>query len=179
MPRLTQASIRATRSDRKLLDMLLEQLTESLPPSVYDEPDDLVAAMQGLPVGLRAMAFTYQLDVSMALDDLGWHFANWFHEVYSDETSRGLKELGAEEIAAIFDQAREILKRHAAEFEAALEGEEEDFAEWYQKSSMLQELKPLNERVWAILQTEREGEEPGLFRYWVAYARKHPERVAP
>jgi hypothetical protein len=179
MPRLTQAAIRATRADSKLLDMLLAQLTESLPPSTYEDPEQLVAAMQRLPVGLRAMASTYQLDVSMALDDLGWHFANWFDEGYAEETSRGLKELGADEIAAVFDQAREILNKHLDEFDAALNDDVKDFVDWYPTSAMHHELKPLNERLWAILQTEHPGEEPGLFRYWVAYARKYPERVAP
>jgi len=38
---------------------------------------EFVAEIKELPVGLRSMATTYELDVSLALDDLGWHFGNW------------------------------------------------------------------------------------------------------
>jgi len=54
---------------------------------------EFVAEIQGLPVGLRAMAATYELDVSLALDDLGWHFGNWHNEDLAEETARGLARI--------------------------------------------------------------------------------------
>ena len=39
--------------------------------------DEFVAHLSDLSPGLRAMAATQKLDVSMVCDDLGWHFANW------------------------------------------------------------------------------------------------------
>jgi hypothetical protein len=61
-----------------------------------------------IPVGLRAMAATFELDVSMTLDDLGWHFGNWAHRGYCDETLRGLRELEAPEYAEMFSKAYEL-----------------------------------------------------------------------
>src|SRR3569832_714688 len=63
--------------------------------------------IKDLPIGLCAMAATYELDVSLALDDLGWHFGNWHSPEMSEETLRGLEELGATEMAVIFRQAYE------------------------------------------------------------------------
>lgn len=179
MPRLTQAAIRSARADSDLLKLLFAQLNESAPPSLHEDLDQFVEAVQRLPVGLRAMASTFQLDVSMALDDLGWHFGNWFHEGYNEETSRGLKELEAHEVAEVFDQAYAIALQHWDELDRALDGELEEFVEWYRNSRLLRELEPLNERMWELLKSEEPGAEPGIFRFWVAYARKHPERVAP
>ena len=51
------------------------------------------------------MAAMYQLDVSLALDDLGWHFANWHHQAYSEETIWALQELETAEAAEIFAAA--------------------------------------------------------------------------
>ena len=48
------------------------------------------------------MAATFELDVSMALDDLGWHFGNWTHRGYCDETLHGLRELEAGEYTEMF-----------------------------------------------------------------------------
>src|SRR5262249_7588689 len=55
--------------------------------------EDYVARIRACPVGLRAMAAVHPLDVSMTLDDLGWHFANWHYRPHCEETLRGLREL--------------------------------------------------------------------------------------
>jgi hypothetical protein len=34
------------------------------------------------------MAATYELDVSLTLDDLGWHFGNWPDPALSEKTQR-------------------------------------------------------------------------------------------
>jgi hypothetical protein len=51
------------------------------------------------------MAATFELDVSMALDDLGWHFVNWTHRGFCDATLWGLRELEAGEYADMFVKA--------------------------------------------------------------------------
>lgn len=120
-----------------------------------------------LPVGLRAMGATYDLDVSLALDDLGWHFGNWHHKGLARETEIGLVEIGASEMATIFGNA----------FSKAIlfweELGQECWSSWYPNSPLEFELEALNKRAWEIL----EEKEMGLFSYWVEYARNHPERI--
>jgi hypothetical protein len=106
---LTVKAIRAARSDKDLFHKLAAELTRRLPVELHDDLDRFVVEMRSLPSGLRAMAATFKLDVSMALDDLGWHFANFQHREYCHETSRGLWELGATEVAQVFDKAYEFV----------------------------------------------------------------------
>ena len=61
-------------SDEELLKLLQKEL-ESRISAARTEPEFL-AQIRELPIGLRAMAATYELDVSLTLDDLGWHFGN-------------------------------------------------------------------------------------------------------
>ena len=65
------------RSDEKLFKHLGAELTRTLGPGATsgDDLDVFVRRLGQLPRGLRTMAATYELDVSMTLDDLGWHFA--------------------------------------------------------------------------------------------------------
>lgn len=55
------------------------------------------------------MAATYELDVSITLDDLAWHFLNWYDHDLAQETSRGLHELEAAEPAVLFDEAYRLV----------------------------------------------------------------------
>ena len=51
----------------------------------------------------------------------------------------------------------------------------DSFADWYGTSELEATLMPLNLRWWEICNSDNDG----LFRYWVTYARKYPERVVP
>ena len=113
------------------------------------------------------MAATYELDVSLALDDLGWHFGNWHDPALSEETSRGLEELGAAELADVFKEAFRLAVRDWNELGAR------NWGQWYRGSRLEKAMEPLNERAWAIL----EGKKNGIFNYWVDYAREYPERL--
>src|SRR5439155_11028124 len=95
MTPLSPSRIARTRSDEALFKLLGGELKRLLPPYDSANLEPLVKSLQGLPPGLRAMAATYELDVSMALDDLGWHFANCHHQRLALETLGGLRELGA------------------------------------------------------------------------------------
>jgi hypothetical protein len=81
-----------------------------------------------MPVGLRAMAATFELDVSMALDDLGWHFGNWAHRGYCDETLRGLRELEAAEYADMFAKVYELARSNWSKLRDLAHDE---FKNWY------------------------------------------------
>jgi hypothetical protein len=86
---LTPEIIAGTSSDEELLKKLLAELDAAVPAELHDDLDEFVDTVRDLPPGLRAMASTYQFDVSMALDDLGWHFASWHHHGYAQETGWG------------------------------------------------------------------------------------------
>ena len=128
---------------------------------------EFVAEIKELPAGLRAMAATYELDVSLALDDLGWHFGNWHNLELAEETAAGLEELGAQELAEIFGAAF----NHAQDYWMELGAE--NWMEWYHGSALEKAVAPLNHKAWAILKQRKNG----IFSYWVEYARKYPQRV--
>ena len=83
---LTEARIRECASDDELFELLSFELQSRLPDGEGENLDTFVERLRLLPVGLQAMAAIYQLDVSITLDDLGWHFANWHHRSYCDKT---------------------------------------------------------------------------------------------
>jgi len=165
-------------SDKEILDNLFLRLQASIPADLHEDLDEFVDVVSDLPPGLRAMASTYQLDVSMALDDLGWHFANWHHRGYSLETSRGLKELETGEIASIFDRGYSIAGHEWDRMSELLNEGFDVFATWYRTSELEATLMPLNRQLWDLLKIENASGQAGLFRYLVAYARKYPERLS-
>ena len=164
MSNLTPEVISAS-SDDELFNLLAKELEKRI--SVKRDSPEFMAEIQKLPIGLRAMAATYELDVSLAMDDLGWHFGNWHNTVLAEETIRGLDELGATELMVIFKEAFQITFQYWDKLGA------EDWSKWYHDSPLEKEIKPLNEQAWKILKAKKNG----IFEYWVQYARKHPERI--
>ncbi len=119
------------------------------------------------------MAAIHSLDVSMALDDLGWHFFNERHRGLCEETRLGLRELEAIEAADIFEAACAIVFPQWDEIVALSLQDADEFVKWYGESGLEGKLHPLNLRLWAIC----EARKLGLLGYWLDYARKYPERV--
>ncbi len=93
---------------------------------------------------------------------------NWHNADLAEETAQGLEELGASDLAAVFREAFQLAKKYWAEPGA------EDWAEWYVGSSFEKAVNPLDKQARAI--PAHKGER-GIFKYWVDYARHHPERV--
>jgi hypothetical protein len=172
MATLTPALIARTRSDERLFKRLGAELTRTLGPGAAsgDDLDAFVRRLGQLPRGLRAMAAVYELDVSMTLDDLGWHFANWHHLGLAQETLLGLRELQAADAAAIFEQALAIVSKHWEFFGAP------DFVQRYDDSAVERALSPLNSRYWNLFDSTS-GSATGLLDYWVPYARNYPSNV--
>ena len=120
------------------------------------------------------MAATFELDVSMALDDLACHFMNHHDLDFYEETRQALRELEAAEAADLFEKAFAIVKPHWKEFEKFQESEDfGDFNDWLKTTGIEEQIDPLDKRMWNLL--DRWPKE-GLMHYWVTYARKHPER---
>lgn len=158
------------QSDAELLDSLIAKLEERAPGSLKEDCDAFVAAIKELPPGLRAMAATHELDVSITLDDLGWHFANWHHRELANETLLGLKELEATEAAALFEEALQLVLPFWEQIGTLLEDDFHRFIDWYCGSNLEQALAPLNDQMWAL--HEKLGD-LGLFQYWVHYTRRY------
>lgn len=118
------------------------------------------------------MAATYDLDVSMALDDLAWHFIN-HHSLreFAEETIAGLCELEAPEAAEIFASAFKILEPHWSDLPDAARCKSPH--DWLDANGIQAAVDPLNEHMRDFLKQQPDG---SLFSLWLAYARKFPER---
>jgi hypothetical protein len=91
---LTLADIQSAKDDDELFQRLSSALTERFPPEAQEDRDKFYATLLAAPRGLRAIAGTYDLDVSLAPDDLAWHFGNHNDERFLHETVTSLRELG-------------------------------------------------------------------------------------
>ena len=171
---LSLADIKSANSDEALFKLLSAELNHQLPKSVHANYDVLVQSVRGLPRGLRAMAAIYRLDVSMAMDDLGWHFFNFHHRDLCNETLLGLRELEALEVAEIFEQALAKIEPYWETIGRLKEDSPNAFANWYDSSDLSAALKSLNKRLWEICTASPQY---GLMQFWLIYARKYPERV--
>jgi hypothetical protein len=86
---LSLASIEASKDDDELFERLSDALKEIFPPELQENRDGFLVELQRAPRGLRAMAGIFDLDVSMTLDDLAWHFGNHNDERFLQETVVG------------------------------------------------------------------------------------------
>lgn len=77
-PKLMQTPIVAL-SDEELLKQIFAALSNSVSAVAdpYSDDGSYAAAIATLPIGLRAMAATHHLDISLTMDDIGWHFLNF------------------------------------------------------------------------------------------------------
>jgi len=164
MPTLTPEII-SSSSDDELFTLLGKELERRITAKRGSQA--FIAQIRGLPVGLRAMAATYELDVSLTMDDLGWHFGNWHDVALAEETANGLELLGAPELAGIFREALRFAVRYWHELGA------KGWSQWYHGSLLEKAMEPLNQQALEILKRNKNG----IFHYWVDYARKHPDGV--
>jgi hypothetical protein len=165
--------IKAAKSDEALFKILSSELEFRLPKNTHINCDILTDSIRSLPRGLGAMAATHRLDVSMAIDDLGWHFYNFYHREYFAETLRGLFELEAAEAAGILQQAWMFVEPHWEKL-GQLKASPKMFADWYESSGLELSIKPLNQQLWEICS---KSPDYGLMQFWLTYARRYPERL--
>ena len=69
-----QRYVALTLSDEELLKEISSLLSKSMNPlaNPYGDDGSYASSVSGLPIGLRAMAATHHLDISLTLDDIGW-----------------------------------------------------------------------------------------------------------
>ncbi len=169
---LSLTDIQTAKDDNELFERLSAELKEVFPPAMQEDRDLFIATLPNAPRGLRAMAGIFDLDVSMTLDDLAWHFGNHNDDRFLRETVLGLQELGATEEAEIFLSAWEIVKPFLSEIKIK-DWDDEDPQDYFNRTGIQTKIDPLNDRMWAIC--KRCGD-LGLMQYWLKYAGKYPER---
>jgi hypothetical protein len=153
--------------DDELVSRVFDLLKTRLRANPYGWDGAFAQEIHSLPVGLRAMAATHHLDVSLTMDDIGWHFLNFGHPSHVEETESGLCELGLPEVAAMFHEAYQLVQPHLAEIRQP----GGDYYAVLERSGDMKRIEELTDRARVAL-----GEQ-GIYRHWAAYARQHPERV--
>src|ERR1035441_1397708 len=121
---LTANQIRNANSDADLLQLLQAELNLFFPVESRRDLPIFLSRLGIAPRGLRAMAATFELDVSMALDDLAWHFVNHGDLDLYEETRQSLRELEALEAAHLFEKAFAVIEPHWIELGSVAQGED-------------------------------------------------------
>jgi hypothetical protein len=159
------------KDDAGLLKELQALLTTRVVGDPYGTDGSFAANIAQLPPGLKAMAATHWLDISLTLDSITWHFGNFGEPHLVAETEAGLRELGLQELALCFGEARELMLPLLAERTEA----DGDPYEILESAALKTRGDELDERAWAL-----DNLGPGksvIYDAWIRYARQHPERV--
>jgi hypothetical protein len=119
------------------------------------------------------MAATYDLDVSMALDDLAWHFTNHYDRRLNEEVRLGLHELKAYKLAALFNHASAIVEPHWSMLPKIARRKGLGRHNWLDSTGIQASVDPLNREFWRIL---NQRQMRSIMHWWIVYARKYPER---
>lgn len=158
-------------SDEDLLDQIFAILSKpaSAEADPYSEDGSYAAAIATLPTGLRAMAATHHLDLSLTMDDIGWHFLNFGEPGLVRETEAGLRELGLHDVADYFSEAYAIMQPLRAEIKEA-----DEYQPSLESRGLMARIDELTDKASKTLPTLNDS---AIYAAWVKYARAHPEKV--
>lgn len=157
--------------DEELLNEIFSLLGNSVGPAAdpYSDDGSYAVAIASLPSGLRAMAATHHLDISLTMDDIGWHFLNFGEPGLVRETEAGLRELGLGDIADYFMEAHSIVSPLTAEIKEA-----DDFHDCLESRGLMERINELTDK--ALARQPALSGSP-IYAAWVKYTRVHPEKV--
>jgi hypothetical protein len=156
------------QSDEQILQRIFAILSAAgLRASPYSWDGDYAKQVRQLPSGLRAMAATHHLDVSLTLDDLEWHFFNFGEPNHVFETEAGLMELGLDTLADLFHQAYELVSPYLPT--------RGDGQEVYESLECDGKLEQLEESLRILERNSPKLSGSVIYAAWVRYARRHPE----
>jgi hypothetical protein len=160
-----------TLSDEKLLKEIFSLLSKSANPlaNPYSDDGSYAASISRLPIGLRAMAATHHLDISLTLDDIGWHFLNFGELGFVRETEAGLRELGLSDMADWFAEAFAIVNPLRPEIDAC-----GDYYECLTQHGHMDRIDELTQKARQKLPTVSKSP---IYGAWIRYVREHPENV--
>ncbi len=159
------------KDDAGLMKELEDLLTSRAVGDPYSDDGRFAANIARLPPGLRAMAATHWLDLSLTLDSITWHFGNFGEPGLVAETEAGLRELGLQELAECFVEAKELMTPVLANRTEA----DGDPYELLARAGLKERADEIDRRAWAL-----DDLGPGdsvIYAAWIRYTRQHPERV--
>jgi hypothetical protein len=119
------------------------------------------------------MAATHHLDVSLTVDDIGWHFLNFGELGLVRETEPGLRELQLGDIADWFVEAFNIVNPLRPEIKSG-----GDYYECLTRHGLMGRIDELTQKAedkGSTCGTEVMGSP--IYAAWVRYARQYPQNV--
>jgi hypothetical protein len=159
--------------DEVLFERITSILSDKVTASPYADDGEFAAQIKGLPVGLRAMAATHCLDVSLTLDDICWHFGNFGDPALANETEIGLRVLGLSDLADCFVDAYRIMCSLTDE-----SSDGEDLYDVLERHGLGDRAAAIDKAAWAIEKCrETKFNDSAIFGAWLKFAREFPERV--
>jgi hypothetical protein len=159
------------KDDASLMKELEKFLTARTSENPYAADGVFAANIALLPAGLRAMAATHWLDISLTLDSLTWHFGNFGELHLVAETECGLRELGLHQLASCFVEAKELMLPLLAQRTEA-DGDPHEILE---RAGLEARADELNRRAWAL--DDLGSGKSVIYEAWIRYTRQYPERV--
>jgi hypothetical protein len=155
-------------------DDLLNELMDSLKNRVLGDPyssdGSYATELSSLPRGLRAMAATHWLDVSLSLDSLTWHFGNFGEPGFVTQTEEALLELHLLDLARLFREAADLMRPFVDQMSP-----EHPPDELLEKAGLMERGREIDHRAWDL--SKSGTGDSAIYEAWVAYVREHPERV--
>ena len=159
------------KDDEGLMRELRKLLTARAVGTPYGTDSTLAANIAQLPPGLRAMAATHWLDISLTLDSITWHFGNFGEPQLVAETEAGLRELGLHELASCFMEAKELMVPLLAN-RTELDGDPYEILE---QTGLRTRGDELDQRAWELCDLGTKSS--AIYEAWIRHTREHPERV--
>ncbi len=159
------------KDDDALKKELEEFLVARAVGNPYASDGGFAANIALLPPGLRAMAATHWLDISLTLDSITWHFGNFGEPHLVAETEAGLRELGLHELASCFVEARDLmipLLAHRTEADG-------DPYQILEQAGLKTRGGEIDERASAL--GNLAPDKSAIYEAWIRYTRQYPERV--
>jgi hypothetical protein len=166
-------------NDKELLTELFSMLTDRVKASAYEEDGSYATAIKSLPIGLRAMAATHHLDVSLTLDDIGWHFLNFGEAGLVRETEAGLRQLGLADLAEWFIEAHRIVEPFLkAVASGTIKSPGDEYYNWLEQSGNRPRMDVLCQFAWDKSKgCSADADGSAIYESWIKFARSKPEDV--
>jgi len=159
------------KDDEGLKKDLEQLLAASVSGDPYGADGSFARSIAQLPPGLKAMAATHWLDISLTLDSITWHFGNFGEPGLVAETEAGLRELGLDELVQCFVEARDLMVPILAKRTAA----DGDPYEILEHARLREQGEKIDRRARAA--DNLKPHESVIYAAWIRYTRQYPERV--
>ena len=159
------------KDDAGLKKELEQLLTIHAVGDPYGTDGGFAANIVRLPPGLRAMAATHWLDISLTLDSITWYFGNFGEPGLVAQTEAGLRELGLHELAECFVDAKNLMTPLLAQRTEA----DGDPYEILERAGLKERADEMDRRADAL--DDLGPGESVIYNVCIRYTRQHPDRV--